>query len=409
MEIKITNELIIKNISLVERFKTKENLFYPLCTKFTEKYLQKIKDTYPFFRLYKNIGFGYQSLEEYFYGGSIEIYEYPDDYFIVIVRYNAQLFNTYKLDQLSELMLFLKVLLNNNINESRFEKYKKGKEDIRLYNIVNKNYFLNRNRLKKYETISDNMETFLPFSKNEIDKIRKIVNISDKCNYSKRPFIIFEILSNNEKFSHNFFLKIYKSDDDYYFVNIGITEEYNLNYHFFTTYKCDQLKELIIILKILFDDNINESVQNIKKIEYFDKIIDDILNIKTITLKVKDEVDTIEFSIDEINKIKKFINTDLFIYWREVYGDLTFSIYFNIDNQTTKKVDYQFADYKIYGEIFKLKDDYYQLNFSFYKKGKDPFYHIYKNGNLNESLYIKYFDQLSDLKKYLNRLSLIIS
>ena len=132
---KIKNDLIKNNLPLIERFKTKENIFFPLCIPFEVKYTNIIKIKYPFFILYKN------ALETTFYGGSIEIYQYSDDYFFVRLIYNSVRYNTYKIDQFYDLMKFLKLLFkDNNVNESRLEKYNKRRDEINIYNKVRQSY-----------------------------------------------------------------------------------------------------------------------------------------------------------------------------------------------------------------------------------------------------------------------------
>ena len=150
------------------------------------------------------------------------------------------------------------------------------------------------------------------------------------------------------------------------------------------------------------------------KNEYFNQIIDKILKIETINLKFSDEVETIELSQKEMDKIISFINVDLFSRWINVSGDLEYYLYFNIERSksgkyTTKKIDYQLSNYRICFMIFKLEDDYYQLNWSFYIRGSDNKYHYQNRDNRDEMEFTKYFDQLSGLKKCLNKLSMILS
>jgi hypothetical protein len=139
-----------------------------------------------------------------------------------------------------------------------------------------------------------------------------------------------------------------------------------------------------------------------------------ILNIRGIDLKHNEDVDTLELSNDEINKIRGFLSIDLFGRYINVSGDLEYYLYFNIERSksgkyTTRKIDYQLSNYRICFMIFKLEDDYYQLNWSFYIRGSDNKYHYQNRDNRDEMEFTKYFDQLSGLKKCLNKLSMILS
>ena len=252
---KITNDLIKDNLPLIEKFKTKEYFFYSLCIPFEVKYTNKIKNKYPFFILYKN------ALETTFYGGSIEIYQYSDDYFFVRLIYNSVRYNTYKIDQFYDLMKFLKLLFkDNNVNESILEKINKRKYEIDIYNKVRQSYPIIEHKFKRNLCNINELKNVTIFNEKELDKINKIMNlkISTRMNKFgfKYPYISLEIFPDKEitHFSHLLFIKILKDSDDYYFLTFHCSKEYENDYYK-NCYRFDQLNELLTFLKQLFKEN----------------------------------------------------------------------------------------------------------------------------------------------------------
>ena len=381
---KLDKKKFLEKLEILKRFE----INYPKNISLIEFDPKKIIDKYPFFNFYNDMKHSILEIKiRYTYNDSdyglphtekakhFSIYKDNDDYYYVSIYFNLNkelVYLYYKLDQLTELMYFLKVIFGDS----------KLNEDIKKHIFPNRNlnFKLLLSKLNKYRV----EEKFyyskcIGFTQYHLKKLKKY-------NFEIWTTSGHKVLSINKK---TFTVDIHLYEDDYFFVRLHNKENGE-----YTNYKLDQLNELNQFLQILLNNKLNESnfdyykssnaliskqtvLENLKKLDKYRN--DYILNGKELIL----------FDTDKVQSKYPLSKT---VYKSDDCRYTSLDFTFDVKNYIIIK-----KDYDEYFYIFiRLNDDVFKYKLDQYRE-LDHFLNVLFNNRINEYyMYSEPLDYLYD-------------